>query len=83
MRHSSECVVILVLVLVFCSVQICENCDEEFCQGACALFDYEQHRVRKTPSYYIILQIICVSTESWGECGKQTLGKSKATKGDS
>ena len=26
-------------------LQICENCEVDFCSGACALFDYEDHMV--------------------------------------
>ena len=28
-------------------LKICDNCEVDFCSGACALFDYEDHQVTK------------------------------------
>ena len=31
---------------IWTNIQVCDNCEEEFCHGGCALFEYELHQVK-------------------------------------
>ena len=35
-------------------LKICDNCEVDFCSGACALFDYEDHQVKNYKERFFI-----------------------------
>ena len=51
-RVSIEDDIIILFGKTCILLKICDNCEVDFCSGACSLFDYEDHQVTKQEEEY-------------------------------